>query len=320
MKVPGVEPGGWAFEYANAAYPDVDDTAVAILVLARYRNDPKWKAKGLPEALDRAVNWVLAMQCSSGGWAAFDKDNDKEILCKIPFCDFGEALDPPTVDVTGHVLEALAAMEFAPDHPAVKRGLEFLYSEQEADGSWWGRWGVNYIYGTSAALPAMKAMGQDMRDPRFLKAADWVLSQQNADGGWGESCGSYMDRKLAAKGDSTASQTAWGLMALLAVGRPGDRPAIEKGLAFLAERQRSGSWDEPEFTGTGFPGYGFGNRIDLSKSTLEDDLAQSTELSRGFMINYNLYRHYFPVMAMGRARSYLRRLGNMPPDAPAAAE
>lgn len=315
-KVPGVAPGGWAFEYANAAYPDVDDTAVAVLVLARHRDTPKWRARGLPQAIDRAVAWMLAMQCSNGGWAAFDKDNDKDILCKIPFCDFGEALDPPTVDVTAHVLEALAAVGFGPDHPAVRRGLDFLRAEQEADGSWWGRWGVNYVYGTGAALPAMKAMGADMRAPEMLKAADWVLACQNADGGWGESCASYMDRGLAGKGPSTASQTAWALMALLAVGRAEDRPAIERGLAYLSDGQTDGSWEEPEFTGTGFPGYGLGNRIDLAQKGLERDLAQSTELSRGFMINYNLYRHYFPVMAMGRARHYLRRLSNAP--APAA--
>ncbi|MFN3233293.1 MAG: squalene--hopene cyclase, partial [Alphaproteobacteria bacterium] len=191
VKVRDVEPGGWAFEYENLAYPDVDDTAVALIVLARHRDNPKWQKRDIEGAIERATNWMLAMQCSGGGWAAFDKDNDKQILCKIPFCDFGEALDPPSVDVTAHVLEALGVLGYDRSHPAVARGLDFLRAEQEADGSWWGRWGVNYIYGTAAALPAMKAVGEDMRTAETERAADWILSVQNADGGWGESCGSY---------------------------------------------------------------------------------------------------------------------------------
>ncbi len=310
VKVRGVEPGGWAFEYENLAYPDVDDTAVALIVLARHRDNPKWKARDIDGVIERATNWMLAMQCSGGGWAAFDKDNDKQILCKIPFCDFGEALDPPSIDVTAHVLEALGVLGYDRSHPAVARGLDFLKSEQEADGSWWGRWGVNYIYGTAAALPAMKAVGEDMRTPETERAADWILSVQNADGGWGESCGSYMDASLAGKADSTASQTGWALMSLLAVGRAQDRAAIEKGLKYLTDRQQAGTWDEPQFTGTGFPGYGLGRHIDLGQQGLEKNLGQSVELSRAFMINYNLYRHYFPLMAMGRAEKYLARLGN----------
>ncbi len=312
VKLPKVEPGGWAFEYANACYPDLDDTAVALIVLAPYRNDPEWQAKGLPEAIERAVNWTLAMQSRNGGWGAFDKDNDNSLLTKPPFCDFGEALDPPSVDVTAHVLEALAALGYDSSHKSVARALDFLKKEQEPDGSWWGRWGVNYVYGTGAALPALKAIGEDMSQDYIQRGADWVLSVQNEDGGWGETCGSYMDPSLAGKGKSTASQTAWALMALLAVERPQDEAAIERGLAFLMRNQNQGTWDEPEFTGTGFPGYGLGQRINLNRDGLDEDLYQSTELSRGFMINYNLYRHYFPVMAMGRARSYLRRLDNQP--------
>jgi squalene-hopene/tetraprenyl-beta-curcumene cyclase len=311
QKVKGVAPGGWAFEYANQAYPDVDDTAVALIVLARHRNDPKWKARDIDGVIDRAVNWVLAMQCRGGGWAAFDRDNDAAILTRIPFSDFGEALDPPSVDVTAHVLEAMGALGYDRHHPAVARGVAFLRREQEKDGSWWGRWGVNYIYGTAAALPALKAVGEDMREDYVLRAADWILSRQNADGGWGETCASYMDRSLAGRGDSTASQTAWALMSLLAAGRPQDRGVIEKGLTFLSSRQQGGTWDEAEYTGTGFPGYGLGRHIDLGKDT-EENLGQSIELSRGFMINYNLYRHYFPLAAMGRARKYLGRLGNQP--------
>jgi squalene-hopene/tetraprenyl-beta-curcumene cyclase len=311
QKVRGVEPGGWAFEYANQAYPDVDDTAVALIVLAKHRNDPRWKARDVDGVIGRAVNWVLAMQCRGGGWAAFDRDNDAAILTRIPFSDFGEALDPPSVDVTAHVLEALGALGYDRHHPAVERGVAFLRREQEQDGSWWGRWGVNYVYGTAAALPALKAVGEDMREGYVTRAADWIVAHQNADGGWGETCASYMDRSLAGRGDSTASQTAWGLMSLLAVGRPQDRAAIEKGVRYLSSRQDGGTWDEAEYTGTGFPGYGLGRHIDLGKG-VEENLGQSIELSRGFMINYNLYRHYFPLMAMGRARPYLARLGNGP--------
>jgi squalene-hopene/tetraprenyl-beta-curcumene cyclase len=312
QKVKGVEPGGWAFEYANASYPDVDDTAVALMVLAPYRDDPKWIAEGLPDVLDRAAKWVMAMQCRDGGWAAFDKDNDRSILTKIPFCDFGEALDPPSVDVTAHVLEGLTAVGYTQENPAMKRGVDYIKSEQEPAGSWWGRWGVNYIYGTAAALPALKAAGEDMRSPDAERAADWILSKQNGDGGWGETCGSYMDQSLAGVGDSTASQTAWALISLLSVARPSDQVAITKGLNHLIGTQKDGTWDEPEYTGTGFPGYGVGLRIDLGKKGLQEDLQQSTELSRAFMINYNLYRHYFPLMAMGRAEKYLDRISNMP--------
>lgn len=311
-KMPDIAPGGWAFEYENGSYPDVDDTAVALIVLARHRDDPKWQARDIEGAIQRGVDWMLAMQSSNGGWAAFDKDNDRQILTKIPFCDFGEALDPPSVDVTAHVLEALGVLGYTKDHEAVRRGLDFLLREQEEEGSWFGRWGVNFIYGTAAALPALKAVGEDMRAEPIARAADWTLARQNADGGWGESCGSYMTESLKGSGTSTASQTGWALMSLLAVGRPEDRPAIERGIKFLAERQKDGTWDEAEYTGTGFPGYGVGLRIDLDRKGLEGDLQQSTELSRGFMINYNLYRHYFPVMALGRAEKYLDRLGNQP--------
>lgn len=312
QKMPDIAPGGWAFEYENASYPDVDDTAVALIVLARYRNDPKWQAKDIEGAIRRGVDWMLAMQSSNGGWAAFDKDNDRMILTKIPFCDFGEALDPPSVDVTAHVLEALGVLGYTKEHESVRRGVDFILREQEQEGSWFGRWGVNFIYGTAAALPALKAVGEDMRSENIERAANWTVERQNDDGGWGERCGSYMTESLKGNGASTASQTGWALMSLLAVGRPGDRKAIERGLKFLASHQKDGTWDEPEYTGTGFPGYGVGLRINLDRKGLEGDLHQSTELSRGFMINYNLYRHYFPLMAMGRAEKYLDRLGNQP--------
>jgi squalene-hopene/tetraprenyl-beta-curcumene cyclase len=305
QKVANIEPSGWAFERANLHYPDVDDTAVALIVLGRLphgvRAQPRVRA-----AIDRAVAWTLAMQSSNGGWAAFDKDNDKLIITTIPFCDFGETLDPPSADVTAHVLEALAAVGFERTHPAVEKGYRFLRSEQESDGSWFGRWGVNHIYGTAAVLPALEAIGEDMSAPYVLRAADWVAAHQNADGGWGETCASYMDDSLRGRGPSTASQTGWALMALLATGGRRYDQAIRDGLAYLVETQRDDdTWDEPYYTGTGFPGYGFGARLDFRDSVTRARIAQGTELQRGFLLNYNMYRHYFPLMAMGRARRHL---------------
>lgn len=303
-KNPHLEPGGWAFERANLHYPDLDDTSVALIVLARLpkklRNDPRIKS-----ALDRAIAWCLGMQSSNGGWAAFDRDNDKMIITKIPFCDFGEALDPPSADVTGHMLEALALLGYDRSHSAVERGYRFLRSEQEEDGSWFGRWGVNHIYGTAAVLPALAALGEDMTSAHVRRAADWVVAHQNADGGWGETCASYMDERLRGVGPSTASQTGWALLALLAVGDRALERTIRRGLKYLIDTQRAdGTWDEPYYTGTGFPGYGFGARLDLRDEATKQRIAQGTELQRAFMINYNLYRHYFPLMALGRARRY----------------
>ncbi len=221
-KVKGVEPSGWAFERANLHYPDIDDTAVALMVLARLPR-ALLDAPRIRATIDRALGWTLAMQSSNGGWAAFDKDNDWKIITKIPFCDFGEALDPPSADVTAHVLEALANLGFDRHHRAVKRGYEFLRSEQEADGSWFGRWGVNHIYGTAAVLPALAALGEDMSQDFVRRAADWLRAHQNEDGGWGETCASYMDDALRGRGPSTASQTAWALLALHCDRRPRPR-------------------------------------------------------------------------------------------------
>jgi squalene-hopene/tetraprenyl-beta-curcumene cyclase len=306
-KVKGVEPSGWAFERANLHYPDIDDTAVALIVLARLPrallDTPRIRA-----VVDRALGWTLAMQSSNGGWAAFDKDNDRQILTKIPFCDFGEALDPPSADVTAHVLEALGLLGFQKSHKAVQRGYKFLRSEQDPDGSWFGRWGVNHIYGTAAVLPALAAIGEDMSQPYVRRAADWLVAHQNEDGGWGETCASYMDDTLRSRGPSTASQTAWALLALLAVGGGDYDRVIRRGVGFLVATQREdGTWDEPYYTGTGFPGYGFGARMDFRDARTRERIAQGTELQRGFMINYNLYRHYFPLMALGRARRLLGR-------------
>ena len=305
VKAPHVAPGGWAFEYKNYFYPDTDDTAVALIVLSQFRNDPKWKARGIDTAIERGVNWLFAMQCKGGGWGAFDKDNDKTYLTRIPFCDFGEALDPPSVDVTAHIIEAFGKLGFRMDHPNIARAMDYLKTEQEADGSWFGRWGVNYIYGTGAVLPALEAIGEDMSAPYIGRAADWLLSKQQEDGGWGESCASYMDPEMAGRGAATASQTAWALMGLAAAGRAADKEAMARGVAFLLERQKEGTWEEPEYTGTGFPGYGVGATIKLGDPLLQERLKQGPELSRAFMINYNLYRHYFPLMAMGRVKKLL---------------
>ncbi len=302
VKVRGVEPGGWAFEWANLHYPDIDDTAVVMLVLSKIRRQLADTAR-IDYALRRAEKWVNAMQSSNGGWAAFDKDNTNRLVAKIPFCDFGEALDPPSVDVTAHVLEAYAAMGRDKSDPHVQQALSYIQAEQEDDGSWFGRWGVNHIYGTAAVLPALEAIGEVMTQPYIQKAADWIVSCRNSDGGWGETCASYMEPELRGKGESTASQTAWALIALVATGSERYKEAVERGVAFLITTQKEGTWHEEEYTGTGFPGYGVGERVNLKKKNAT--LQQGSELARGFMINYNLYRHYFPLCALARARSYL---------------
>jgi squalene-hopene/tetraprenyl-beta-curcumene cyclase len=308
VKVRNIEPGGWAFERANAHYPDVDDTAVAVLVLSRLR--PQFdELVGIDPAVQRAVRWMTAMQSRNGGWAAFDKDNDGAILAEIPFSDFGETMDPASADVTAHVLEALAATGRDMTDPVVARGLAFLRREQEPGGSWFGRWGVNHIYGTAAVLPALQAIGEDMSSAYVRRAANWVIDHQNADGGWGESCASYMDPTQIGKGVSTASQTAWALMALLAVSETAYEGPVRRGIEFLCRHQTEGTWAEPEYTGTGFPGYGLGARTDLADPELSHRLQQGEELQRGFLINYNLYRHYFPLSALGRYRRIQTRVG-----------
>jgi len=301
VKLPGVEPGGWAFERANLHYPDIDDTAVVVLALARLREQSADRQR-IDAAIARAVNWMLAMQSSNGGWAAFDKDNDRALLAKIPFSDFGEALDPASADVTAHVLEALGQLGRDGTDPAVKRGLRFLRRQQETSGSWFGRWGVNHVYGTAAVLPGLRAVGEDMNADYVRRAAGWLRGQQNDDGGWGESCASYMDPAQIGKGQSTASQTAWAIIGLLAAGGSDDMDSVQRGINFLLDTQCDGTWDEPQYTGTGFPGYGVGARTALDDPELSLRLQQGKELQRGFLINYNLYRHYFPLTALGRHR------------------
>ena len=271
VKNPDTAPGGWAFEFENDVYPDVDDSAVVLMALHEIAL-PDGEAKR--RAVNLGLRWTLSMECEDGGWAAFDVDNDKHPLTKIPFADFGEILDPPTADVTAHELELLGRLGYTAEYPPAQRGLRFLYGLQEADGSWWGRWGVNYIYGVGAALPALAALGEPLDTPQVRRAVMWLRAHQQPDGGWGEGCESYADPSQRGAGPSTASQTAWALMALIAVGEA-EAEATTRGVQYLIERQRAdGSWDEPQFTGTGFP--------------------------TDFMINYHLYRHYFPLMALGR--------------------
>jgi squalene-hopene/tetraprenyl-beta-curcumene cyclase len=263
VRIPDLAPGGFPFEFANDNYPDVDDTAVVALALRR--------AGGDEGAIQRSITWMLGMQSGSGGWGAFDVDNTSRLCAKLPFCDFGAVTDPPSSDVTAHVLETLA-FEGRDSLPEARRGLDWLLREQERDGSWFGRWGANYVYGTGAALPALAACG--VRDHEGVRAAvDWLERVQNPSGGFGEDLRSYRDRSWSGRGASTASQTAWGLIGLHAAGD--GSAAAGRAVEYLVEQQRrDGGWDEPQFTGTGFPG--------------------------DFYLNYHLYRDVFPVMALGR--------------------
>ena len=306
IKLPNVEPGGWSFEYANDFYPDTDDTAVALIALASCRHREEWKQRGVEEAIKRAVKWLIAMQSACGGWGAFDKDNNKSLLSKIPFCDFGEALDPPSVDVTAHILEAFGILGLPRDIPAIQRALAYVRAEQDPQGPWFGRWGVNYLYGTGAVLPALAAIGEDMTQPYIAKACDWLISCQQDDGGWGESCAPYMEVSSIGRGTTTPSQTAWALMGLIAAARPQDYAAIANGCRYLIDRQEAdGSWTEEEYTGTGFPCYGVGQTIKLDDPIISKRLSQGAELSRAFMLRYDLYRQLFPIMALSRAEKLI---------------
>ncbi len=269
VRRPSVAPGGWAFEFDNDVYPDTDDTAEVVLALRRIAL-PAAEAK---PAIERGLRWLAGMQSKDGGWGAFDADNTRALVNKLPFCDFGAVIDPPSADVTAHIVEAFAAEGLA-GHPAVRRGVVWLLRAQEADGSWFGRWGANYVYGTGAVVPALIAAGVRPSKPAIRRAVAWLADHQNPDGGWGEDLRSYDDPALAGQGASTASQTAWALLALLAAGEQ-DGAAAERGVRWLAATQRpDGSWDEPQYTGTGFPG--------------------------DFYINYHLYRLAFPLSALGR--------------------
>lgn len=271
VTVPGVEPGGWAFEYANAFYPDTDDTSMVLIALARTGRHVSPTAQA---AVHRAVQWLVAMQNSDGGWAAFDRNIDNEILTRVPFADHNAMLDPSCPDITARVLEALSHYGFRVGQGNVDRAIAFIAQRQEANGSWFGRWGVNYIYGTWQVLVGLKAIGYDMTLPMVRRAVRWLKEVQNPDGGWGESCRSYDDPSQAGQGESTASQTAWALLGLLAAGEQ-QSPEVQAGINYLLATQLSdGTWDEEPFTGTGFP--------------------------RVFYLKYHMYAHYFPLMALGR--------------------
>jgi squalene-hopene/tetraprenyl-beta-curcumene cyclase len=266
-------PGGWSFEHENTWYPDVDDTAA--VVLAFLKTDPSYRGG---EVLRRGVEWMVSMQNKDGGWAAFDVENDREFLNQIPFSDMDSLCDPSSPDVTGRVLEALGALGDASYRAACRRGVAYLRRSQEREGSWFGRWGVNYVYGTSNVLNGLARLSVPVSDPMVARALAWLEAVQNADGGFGEGLESYAERAAMGRGPSTASQTAWGVMGLLAY-RPASDASVRRGVAWLVERQlesgaAAGSWDEQEFTGTGFP--------------------------RHFYLRYHLYRHYFPLMALGR--------------------
>jgi squalene-hopene/tetraprenyl-beta-curcumene cyclase len=286
QKVKNVEPGGWYFEFNNEFYPDVDDTGEVLLSLKAVQNP---RERYQHEVEQRAINWVLAMQCKNGGWAAFDKDNTKKIFQSIPFADHNAMLDPPTVDITGRILEMLACYGYTRADKRVEKALQFILKEQEPDGSWFGRWGVNYLYGTFLVLRGLEAVEYSYLETPVQQAAEWIRMVQNADGGWGETCGTYDDPNQRGVGPSTPSQTAWALLGLLAANDTRS-DSVAKGVRWLIERQHEdGSWDElvpgrngeSYYTGTGFP--------------------------RVFYLGYHLYKQYFPLLALTTYRKAMER-------------
>jgi squalene-hopene/tetraprenyl-beta-curcumene cyclase len=268
VKRPDVEPSGWAFEYRNDFYPDIDDTAMVMLALSNARSSHAAKQQACHK---RALDWLLAMQSKDGGWAAFDADNNWEFLSHVPFADHNAMLDPTCPDITGRVLESLCAHGLNRGHPSVARGVDYLVRNQRPDGSWYGRWGVAYIYGTCFALRGLAAADESDREAHVLRGGEWLRSIQNADGGWGESCASY-DNEIFTPAESTPSQTAWAILGLIAGGDPSSL-SVQHGIEYLLETQRGdGSWDEELATGSGFP--------------------------KVFYLNYHLYKDYFPLLAL----------------------
>jgi squalene-hopene/tetraprenyl-beta-curcumene cyclase len=281
VRKPGVEPTGWHFQFHNERYPDLDDTAMVLLALQRtaLAETPEVRA-----ATVRGVDWLLAMQNRDGGWAAYDADIDNEVLTKVPFADHNAMLDPSCADITARVLELLGTLGYHADHPAAAAALSYLWRTQEPQGCWYGRWGVNYIYGTWQVLQGLKALDYPMTHPALVKAADWLESVQQPCGGWGESCESYDDPSLMGQGEPTASQTAWAVLALVAAGRAGDE-SVRRGVEYLLETRRpDGSWDEEFYTGTGFP--------------------------RVFYLKYHLYRINFPLMALARYQAAMGQISS----------
>jgi squalene-hopene/tetraprenyl-beta-curcumene cyclase len=270
VRRPQLAPGGWAFEFANDVYPDIDDTAEIVLALRRVAHPDEARVSG---AAERGIDWTVGMQSADGGWGAFDADNTGRLPTKLPFCDFGEVIDPPSADVTAHVVEMLAHTGRTGTE-ALRRGVRWLLDAQEADGSWFGRWGVNYIYGTWQVLAGLAAIGVPLDDPMIAAGANWLVSHQQPSGAWGESADSYDQRHLRGQGPATASQTAWAVLGLVAAGWH-DHHAAARGVRYLLSQQLTdGTWNEPEFTGTGFP--------------------------RVFYLRYHLYRIYFPLLALSR--------------------
>lgn len=282
VKNQDAEPGGWAFEFRNDFYPDVDDTAFVLMALERANGSD---AEGFQQSATRGLAWLLSMQNRDGGWGAFDRDNDKELLTNIPFADHNAMIDPSSADVTARSIECLGIFGWPASHPAIQRAIAYLQRTQTPEGAWYGRWGVNYVYGTSGVLRAMEAIGRN-HTPECHRGAQWLKSVQNADGGWGESCRSYEDPKLKGIGKSTASQTAWGVIGLLATVGTEDA-AVRRGVEWLERHQNAdGSWDEDEFTGTGFPCV--------------------------FYLKYHLYRNSFPLYALARYRNMRNGTKAMP--------
>jgi len=287
VKVPNTEPGGWYFEFNNEFYPDTDDTAQVLLALNKIDNP---RERYQLQVAERAIAWEFAMQCKNGGWGSFDKDNTKMIFQFIPFADHNAMLDPPAVDITGRMLEMLAVYGYTRQDKRVQRAIDFIFKEQEPDGSWFGRWGVNYIYGTFLVLRGLDAIGVDHLEPQVQQAAEWIRMVQNADGGWGESCGTYDEPDTRGMGLSTPSQTAWALMALLAAGD--DRSdSIAKGARWLLERQREdGSWDES-----------------MGEGRTQQSIITGTGFPKVFYLAYTMYRQYFPLMALTTYKRAMER-------------
>jgi squalene-hopene/tetraprenyl-beta-curcumene cyclase len=277
VKRPGLEPGGWAFQFDNPFYPDLDDTAVVVMALQQLDlpDDTRRRA-----STERAVRWLRGMQDRNGGWASFDTDQHRLLFNNIPFADHGALLDPATEDLTARCLECFARLGVSRDDPAVRRGLAFLRRTQTPEGAWYGRWGVNYLYGTWSVLRALGALGIGPDDPMVARAVRWLVERQNPDGGWGETCDSYGDRSAMGCGVSMPSQTAWALLGLMAAGQA-RTPTVERGIRYLVTTQRpDGGWDDPLWNGTGFP--------------------------RVFYLKYHLYAHYFPLWALGAWRRHMR--------------